>query len=90
MKEKKTNQALIPTGSMGHEYELKENENSVWITINNLSIYIKRNDKKVSIEVYEKGKETEKTIASTYAMFDEALSIKEAKCLTNLYKFLNI
>ena len=60
----------------GIDYTLRQTEKSVWISVNNLSVYIKREDEGVVVDIYLKGCEDEQPIASTYGFFHDA--VKEA------------
>ena len=59
------------------DYTLREEHNFVWVTVGKLSIYIKRNDEGVSVDIYPVGGETEESLASTYAYFSEAIDGNE-------------
>lgn len=55
-----------------NDFVLKENCDSVWITINNISVYVRRTDEEVSVDLFEKGTEMGKKLASATAAFPEA------------------
>ncbi len=54
------------------DYELNEDFKSCWITVNNISVYVSREDDGVSVDLLPLGKEDKLPIASTYATFAEA------------------
>ena len=45
---------------------------SIWVTVNNISVYIRRTDEGVVVDLFPHYRETEDPIASTYAWFAEA------------------
>lgn len=59
--------------SDGIDYTLRQAERSVWISVNNLSIYIKREDEGVVVDIFPKGREGEQPIASTYGFYNDAV-----------------
>lgn len=59
------------------DYELKEDQNSVWITVDNISVYIRRTDEGVSVGLYPKGREMDDEICGTWCLFTEA---EEPEC----------
>ena len=64
--------ALIPKSEA--EYDLAEEHTSVWITVQNLSVYIKRNDDNVSVSIYPLGHEDiQGAITETYAGYSEGI-----------------
>ncbi len=52
------------------DFTLKTDE-SCWITVKNLSVYICPTDEDVVVDISPKNKEAEEVIASTYAYFNE-------------------
>ena len=66
--------ALAPVSS--NEYELKPNERSVWIGVDNISVSVTRNDEGVTVDLYAKGRE-DNSLAGTSLLFHEALDVKE-------------
>jgi hypothetical protein len=57
----------------GADYILKEDHNSCWITVGNLSVYVVRTDEGVSVDVYPHFKEAESgPISSLWALFADA------------------
>ena len=54
------------------EYSLKPTQNTVWITVDNISIYLRRHDDNVSVDFYPLGREDSDSLAGTYLSFDEA------------------
>lgn len=57
------------------QYVLKEE--SCWITVGNLSVYIKREKEGVRIDVYPLNDEMSKAIASSFAFFEDAETEEE-------------
>lgn len=45
---------------------------SCWITVENLSVYIRAGDEGVSISLYPLGKEDGESITETWALYNEA------------------
>lgn len=45
---------------------------STWVTINNLSVYLRAGDDGVSVSIYPAGKEEENSITETWACYSEA------------------
>lgn len=60
-----TEQALIHEGET--DYTLNENNASAWVSVNDFSIYILRNGEDVSVEIFEKLKESECPIDSAFS-----------------------
>jgi hypothetical protein len=56
------------------DYELPANQDSVWISVDNISVYVKRTDEGVVVDLFPKGKEMDGAIAGTYAFRAEAES----------------
>jgi len=54
-------------GQDGSDYTLNENERSVWISVDRFSVYIKREDDGVVVDIFPKGDEGGEPIASTWA-----------------------
>jgi len=44
---------------------------SIWITVNTLSVYVKRTEDKVEVDIFRLGKEMEDPLSSTCVFFDE-------------------
>lgn len=55
-----------------NEYTL--NDNTAWITVGNISVYICKGDEGVSVELYPLQRELDDPIASTWATYSEAES----------------
>ena len=53
------------------EYTLLPAAPSVWLTVDNLSVYVVRNDEGVSVDIFPKGDEDGGSIAGTWATYDE-------------------
>lgn len=53
----------------GCDYELVGE--STWITVKNLSVYVKKTDEGVVVDIFNKGEEADEPLASTYAFFNE-------------------
>ena len=61
----------------GDGYTLAPGENSTWITIGNLSVYVRRTDDGASVSIYPAGDEMGESLGETYAHFTESKSDKE-------------
>lgn len=53
------------------------NENSVWITVGNISVNLKKGDEGVSVTFYPKGREADDSIGETYVLYSEAKDEEE-------------
>ena len=63
-----------------NDYVLVPGEDSVWITVGNVSVYIRRTDEGVSVCTYPFGVEEQDSITESFVTFKEAeLMIEEAK-----------
>ena len=62
--------ALRPTAS--DEYELAAGQGSAWVGVDNISVYIRRNDEGVTVDLYPKGDEMAGSLAGTSLTFAEA------------------
>jgi hypothetical protein len=54
------------------DYTLKDCADSVWITIHNISVYLRRTDEGVAVALYPVGRENDIEIVGTWALFSEA------------------
>lgn len=56
------------------DFILKEEATSVWITVDNMSVYVRRSTsgQAVAVDIYPKGMEMEDPICGTWAEFKEA------------------
>jgi len=54
------------------DYELNEEYQSCWITVNNISVYICKTDEGVVVDLFPLHRETDESIAGTWATFAEA------------------
>lgn len=61
--------ALVPSGD--GDYTLQGT--SVWITVGNISVYVRRTDEGVVIDLYPAAREVDECLGSTYAYFSEAI-----------------
>lgn len=59
----------VEENNADNEYTL--NQDTVWITVNNLSLYIRKNDEGVSVDIFPVGFESEDPIAGTWATYAE-------------------
>ncbi len=71
--------ALNPFES-GCDFTLLDDQVSAWVTIGNISVYLKRCDEGVSVDLFPSGGEGEGSIASTYALFEEAQTEEVMPC----------
>lgn len=57
-----------------NEFEFKSpRNNSIWISVENVSVYVKRADEGVIVDLYAKGKESESSLTGTYLEYNEAM-----------------
>ena len=54
------------------DFILKEEAQSVWITVNNISVYVRRTDEGVAVDLYPNRMEMEDSLCGTWALFGEA------------------
>ena len=54
------------------DYELSEDFKSCWITVNNISVYVRRTDEGVAVDLYPLQGEDQEAIGGTWATFAEA------------------
>jgi len=66
---------LKQDGKGGRDYILTGE--SAWVTVGAISVYIKKTDEGVVVDLYPTGDEMNDSIASTYAFFDEAKEFVE-------------
>lgn len=64
--------ALDQDNQRGCDYTLRPEENSCWITVGNISVYISRQDEGAVVDLFPQGCEDENCIASTYCMYQES------------------
>ena len=57
------------------DYVLKEEHTSVWITVDNISVYVRRTDEGVAVDLYPLGEEMEGSLVGTWALFSEAEAV---------------
>ena len=61
----------------GKDVTLNKGE-SCWVTVGNISVYLRSGDDGVSVTLYPLGKEDEESIAETWATYGEAEDLQEA------------
>ncbi len=54
------------------DYILREGHSSVWVTVDNISVYVRRTDEGVAVDLYPVGEEMEDSLCGTWALFSEA------------------
>ena len=54
------------------DYVLSEEHTSCWITVGNISVYVRRCDEGVSVDLFPLGVEADNSLAGTSATFAEA------------------
>ena len=64
--------AITNPDDQATDYELMEGHQSCWITVNNISVYIRRTDEGVSVQLYPLNNEFEDSLGETWATFAEA------------------
>ena len=62
----------MPALSKNSSTEYSLVEQSVWITVDNISVYVRRTDEGVVVDLYPLGEEATESLASCYAYFNEA------------------
>lgn len=63
--------ALVAEGSTDFKM-VSPRQSSVYVTVENISVYIKRDDEGVSVDLFPLGREMEESMAGTWATYDEA------------------
>ena len=61
--------------------EMASDADSTWISVKDFSIYIKKTDEGVVVDIYARGYEDCNSIASTYAFDTEAEEVREEEDL---------
>lgn len=56
----------------GKDYAFREDQQSVWITVGNISVYIKREDEGVAVDLYPLNDEMSDSLAGAWLTFAEA------------------
>jgi hypothetical protein len=69
--------ALAAESNVDFEFKGPRNS-SVWISVENISVYVKRADEGVIVDLYKKGCEDEESLAGTYLEYNEAMDVCEA------------
>lgn len=64
-----------------NDYVLDEGARSVWITVDNISVYIHRTDEGVVVDLYALGVEDDECLGSTYAFNNEAQGVIDERFL---------
>lgn len=59
-------------GSVDYEMAVNAESQSLWVGVDNISVYIRRNDEGVSVDLYPKGDEDAESLAGTWALFADA------------------
>lgn len=68
--------ALIKECDSNADYKLHPRHTSVWITIKSISVYVKRTNERVVVDLYPRGREMENAMASCDACFSGAAANK--------------
>lgn len=63
--------ALKPVSSDEYDFQY-ERGSSVWVGVENISVYIKREQEGVVVDLFAKGREDHGSLASTYLFYEEA------------------
>lgn len=53
------------------DFVLRDEAQSIWITIGNISVYVRRTDEGVAVDLYPKGYEMEDSIVGTWCLDSE-------------------
>lgn len=56
---------------------LGDEGSSVWITVGNISVYIKKDDEGVSVDLFPLHREMEASLAGTWALYQDAYEMRE-------------
>jgi hypothetical protein len=72
----RTDGALTQDGA-SDDYILKADEHSVWIAVGEISVYIKREDEGVTVDLYPLAAEMEESLAACWALYADARGAKE-------------
>lgn len=67
-------QPLPNTISLNGDQEIDLTGDTLWVSVKNLSVYIKKNDDNVAVAIYPKGRENSESLADVHAGYDEALA----------------
>jgi hypothetical protein len=59
------------------DYIMSVGCDSVWITVGNISVHVRKQDEGVTIDLYPLGKESSNYFTSTYMTFQEAENEKD-------------
>lgn len=54
------------------DYRLEDDQQSCWISVGNISVYVRRTDEGVAVDLYPLGQEMYDSIVGTWALFSEA------------------
>ncbi len=66
------------------EYTLvASKQSSVWVTVENISVYIKKDDEGVAVDLFPTGQEDGESLAGTWALYQDALPVC-GRCGSNL------
>ena len=55
------------------DFELPEGEDSCWVTVGPWSVYIKKTDEGIEVELYTRGREMEDALSSCQALDDDLI-----------------
>lgn len=68
-------EALLPEAECAADYALSKDHQSCWITVDNIAVYVARQDEGVSVSLYPKGVADAESLSETWATFAEAQEI---------------
>lgn len=71
----------VPVLDEETDAELASSAESTWIGVKDFSVYIKKTDEGVVVDIYAKGYEDCEALTSTYAFDSEAEELREEKDL---------
>ena len=66
---------MLTVSNDGFEGELKEG--SAWITVGNISVYIRKNETGVAVDLFPLGDETSESLAGTWLTYAEAEPVED-------------
>ena len=55
------------------DFELPEGEDSCWVTVGPWSVYIKKTDEGIAVDLYPQGGEMEEAVSGCWALDDDLL-----------------
>jgi hypothetical protein len=66
---------MLTPSETSEDFELKEG--SAWITVGNISVYIRKSDEGVAVDLFPVGDEMSDSLAGTWLTFAEAEPVED-------------